>query len=370
MDSRKKIVMYVYNDITTDARVQRAADALAADYDLTLISTQKGKLIKDNNYKNLLVGWRSQGMTNIMATIMGAWRIVRKQHPDVVYCHDYYSSILAYLLIKTHYSGKIVYDAHELIIPEDGYKNNRLSFFYWFEKRIVNKVDLLICASKERGSIMKEHYGLQNAPLVIPNISQLQINDEDKDVQSILDSLKDFFSIDKTTVVYAGAVTGSRRINELLDATISLSDRCKLLIVGNGSALDSIKNKATEHPELESAFTGGIPYKCLGSVLSRCDIGFLYYPSNTLNNKYCASNKIYEYASVGLPMLANENPTVKDILENAKIGISTLNFREGLLQLVADGETYKRNCQVFTLENQWLNEAERLKGAIGTLFHS
>ena len=218
----KKLIMYVYNDITTDARVQRAANALSSDFDVTLISTQKGKKIEDRGYKNILVGGSSSGLRNIFATIWSSWRIIRQQHPDLVYCHDYYSAILAYLLIKTHFSGKIIYDAHELIIPEKGHESKRLKFFYWFEKRIVNRVNLLICASKQRGSIMKEHYQLMEEPLAIPNISQLDINDQDKDVQTILDNLKTFFDSSKLTVVYAGAVKGSRRINELMNATIGL----------------------------------------------------------------------------------------------------------------------------------------------------
>lgn len=363
----KKLVMYVYNDITTDARVQRAANALAVDFDLILISTQKGKQIEDRGYKNILVGGSSAGLRNILATIWASWRIICHEHPDLLYCHDYYSAILAYLLIRTRYSGKIIYDAHELIIPEQGHENKRLGFFYWFEKRIIKKVSMVICASKQRGSIMKEHYGLLEDPLVIPNISQLQINDEDNDVQSILESLRPFFASNKLTVVYAGAVTGSRRIDELMNATIGLSDKCKLLIVGSGSALDSLKKSAANYPELEIAFTGGIPYKCLGSVLTRCDIGFLYYPADSLNNKYCASNKIYEYASVGLPMLANENPTVKEVLEESNIGISTLDFKDGLLRLVADSKTFKHNCEVFTLNNQWNSMAIKLNETISML---
>lgn len=367
MKSRKKIVMYVYNDITTDARVQRAANALADGFDLIVISTQKGKKVLDDGYKNLLVGGQSNGSMNIFKTIISAWRIIRKQRPDIVYCHDYYSAILAYLLLKTNYSGKVIYDAHELMIPEPGQNDKRLSFFYWFEKRIVKKVNLLICASEERGQIMKEHYGLKTIPYVVPNISQLQVNDNDPEVQTILKSLKDFFTDNKPTVVYAGAVTSSRRIGELVDVSISLNHQCKLLIVGNGPDLGALKAKVSEHQELKSAFTGAVPYKCLGSILSRCNIGFLYYPVNTLNNKYCASNKIYEYASVSLPVLANENPTVKMILESAKIGISTSNFENGLIQLINNGEQYKQNCSVFNKNNQWDKVADHLKKVVISL---
>ena len=152
-------------------------------------------------------------------------------------------------------------------------------------------------------------------------------------------------------------MTRSRCIIELFDAALALADKCKLLIVGNGDALEELKIKASEHPELHTAFTGSIPYKSLGSILSRCDIGFLYYPVDTLNNRYCASNKIFEYASVGLPILANENPTVKRILEDASIGISTTNFGEGVHIIFEKGENYKNNCMVFTQNNQWKNMA-------------
>lgn len=360
--------MYVYNDITTDARVQRAASALAGDFELTLISTQKGKKVEDKEYKNILVGGRKKVAFDIFDTIIEAWRIIRKQKPDIVYCHDYYSSILAYLLIKTGYSGKIIYDAHELMLPEEGHKDRRLNFFYWFERRIVKKVNLLICASEERGQIMKDHYGLTSMPVVVPNISQLQVNDEDEEVKKTLQSLCDFFTVQKPTVVYAGAVCDSRKITELLDAAITLSEKCKLLIVGNGDSLEILKQKAAEHPELTAMFTGAVPYKCLGSILSRCDIGFLYYPTNTLNNKYCASNKIYEYASVELPMLANENPTVRKIVENSHVGYSTNDFITGLNQLLRDKESFKQSCREFSKKNSWKNEADKINKAVKDLF--
>ena len=359
--------MYVYNDITTDARVQRAVDSFAVDYDLTLISIHKGKVIHDSNYRNILAGGHYKGFLNVFETILTTIRIIKEWKPDIVYCHDYYSAILAFILIQGGYSGKIVYDAHELIIPECGHKDRRLKFFYWFEKRIVKKVDLLICASEERAQIMKDHYDLTNLPVIIPNISQLQVDDDDKDVKPILESLGEFFADPRITVVYAGVVTKNRHLGVLLDAVHALYDQCKLLIVGKGDDLVTLQNRANSYPELQSAFTGAVPYKCLGSILSRCDIGFLYYPSDTLNNKYCASNKIYEYASVNLPMLANENPTVKKILENSQIGISTNVFKDGIEQIVKNGANYKFNCSVFTNNNKWSNEAEHLRKVIKSL---
>lgn len=361
---KKKLIMYVYNDIITDARVQRAATAMSDIFDVTVISTKSGKVIHDSEYKNILVGGRYRGAMDLLDSIISTFRLIRKERPDVIYCHDYYSAILAFLLIITRYSGKIIYDAHELIIPENNHKNNRLKFFYWFEKRIVKQTSLLICASEKRGEIMYEHYGLDKKPFVVPNISQLQINDENNDVKNILASLRGFFGFPGSTIVYAGVVTSSRRINKLLDASIALSDKCKLLIIGNGDALQSLKDKAAKHSELKSAFTGAVPYNCLGSLLSRCDVGFLYYPSDTLNNKYCASNKIYEYASVGLPILSNDNPTIEEELKNGHIGIATDNLEQGLRELLHSKDLYKQHCLDFSLKNSWVKRATQFRDAV------
>ena len=105
----------------------------------------------------------------------------------------------------------------------------------------------------------------------------------------------------------------------------------------------------------------------MGSILSRCDIGFVHYPVDILNNIYCASNKIYEYASVGLPILANENPTVKEILDGAHIGLATKDFTEGLRQLIDAFKAYKGNCIKFSRENPWEHEALRLLQTVKSL---
>lgn len=365
MADKRKILMYVFGDITTDARVQRAANALSGDFDVTVLSHDKGKDVEDGAYRNILLkGWSGHSFLTTLGTVWNAYQVVKRERPDCVYCHDYYSSLLCRLLLNKKYCKRIVYDAHELIIPEEGHPmDSRQRIYYKLEKSIVNKVDLVVCASKERGEMMRQHYKLPDNPLTINNISQLA-NSEDSSTKGIVHSLRDFFAKPGVTVVYAGVVTKSRRIDQLLDAVISLAPMFKLLVVGNGDALGDLRQKAESVPELVSAFTGAVPYKSLGAILSRCDIGFLYYPVDTLNNTYCASNKIYEYSSVGLPMLANENPTIKQILEKSLIGLSNDNFAKGLQMISAESEKYKNNCLLFTQKNQWSEEARKLEEAI------
>ena len=286
----KRIIMYVYGDITTDARVQRAADALSERFDVTVISKQLNKKLYSSSFKNVLVGRTDYSFRSYFRTIIEARRIIKKEHPDILYGHDYYSALLLKMFLGRKSVSRIVYDAHELYIPEKGKPFSlRSRFFYWIEKSIVNKVDLLISASQERAERMQEHYLLSSCPVVIRNISKLTVAPE-YIPEAIGKSLQEFFELPGMTVVYAGAVIQSRRLNELVEAVSKLAPQFKLLVVGGGSALQELKLLAQNNDSLISLFTGPVPYSALGAILKRCDVGFIYYPVDTLNNIYCASN--------------------------------------------------------------------------------
>lgn len=355
-----RLFMYVYGDIVTDARVNRAANALARDYQITVLSVDCGRQIQNNDvFNNVLIRNFHKGIRGYFEHIANAYRFIKKNKPDIFYAHDYYSALLVFLLLRSNVCKRIIYDAHELIIPEKGRRSFRQSFFYYFEQAIIKKVNLIICASEERAVIMQKHYKLIDKPLVVENVSQLEII-KDSVSLAILNSLDPFFKDHSPTIVYAGTVVQSRRIMDLLDAVGKISPKYKLLIIGNGDALDLLKIKAKEYPKLNVAFTGIVPYTSLGLLLSKCDLGFVYYPIDSLNNFYCASNKIYEYASVLLPMISNENVTVKRIIETYKIGIASDNFVDAIESIYCKLDEYKKNCILFNQLFPWNSVAERM----------
>lgn len=354
-----KIVMYVYGNIQTDARVKRAARALAGKYELVLLSSYCGVEVKDEGYRNVLLKCESSGLMGYFQSVWEALKVIKREKPDIFYAHDYYSALLARLLMGRKHCKKIVYDAHELIIPEDGKNNARMTFFYKMERSIVHKVDLLVCASRERAELMTAHYHLAQKPLVVENISYLP-KGFDLSKLPIAEKLNAFFADPAPTVVYAGVVTRSRRIGDLLDYAIQTALSVKLLVVGKGDALADMKEKAAGQTKLRYCFPGAVPYEALGAILQRCDVGYLYYPTDTLNNINCASNKIYEYASVGLPMVANSNPTVKRILQDNKIGVASEDIGAALKQALSSLEEYKAACSSFVTANSWEKTAKSL----------
>ena len=337
-----RIIMFVYGDITTDARVQRAANVVCHNNDLTLVSLKTDHLLEEIKYKQSFVGGKRIGPLGLFGAIVSTIRLIKKYKPEIVYCHDYYSALLAFYLIKTKYSCKIIYDAHELIIPEEGRVDRRLHFFYWFERHVVNNVDLLVCASQERGRIMQSHYHLREHPLVIPNVSVLDVA-RNEITKRYLDNLKSFFEIDKMTVVYAGVVSRGRRLELLLDSISKKTDKLKLLIVGGGPFLEDLKNRAKAYKAMDIYFTGAVPFSSLGAILTKCDIGYLFYPTNTLNNRFCASKYQIGYAS--------------DDLQKA-------------FEVVCEKIDEMRNsCKKLNAENHWEKYSQSLRKTIESLYN-
>ena len=58
----------------------------------------------------------------------------------------------------------------------------------------------------------------------------------------------------------------------------------------------------------ETYYYESIPAPKHLEVTSRAHIGIVFYKAAILNEAFCAPNKIYEYSSFGMPMLANDIP--------------------------------------------------------------
>lgn len=354
MSKKPSMLMFVYNDLTTDARVQRSLDTLSKAFNITILST--GKEYKHDGVKNVIL---KSSKIGILRYFDVSYQVVKYGHGhdfQYLYLHDYYSCIPGLRLYKHH---KTIYDAHELIISTKEYPAaKREKFFGFFEKCLLSKVQLVISAEEKRAQMMQNYYRLDKVPYVVPNFSELPANKN----FSLTKEMIEFFSDSRKTLVYAGALVGGRHIESIIYGAAKLYSKYKVLIIGSGGEKKKLEQIAAECSGLKYLFTGNIPYKNLRSLLKQCDVGYLNYPMTNLNNIFCAPNKIYEYASVDLPMICNDNPTLISIVGKNEIGICVSeketgrccgSIEEALEIIKRDYGTYKRNIQKFRLENSW-----------------
>lgn len=354
MPNKPSMLMFVYNDLTTDARVQRSLETLASIFDITILST--GKPFEHDHIKNVTLNSTKTGMIKYFEVVRKAIHFGKNHEYQYLYLHDYYSCLVGLRLYRKH---KTIYDAHELIISTKKYPaGKREKFFGFLEKHIVNKVQLVICAEDNRSIIMQKYYKLKQLPFVVPNYSELPMTDN----CPLTTEMTEFFKDPRKTFVYAGALIEGRHIDSILKGAFELAEEYKVLIIGDGTARQKLEKIAKDCCGLKYLFTGSIPYKQLGAYLKKCDVGYLSYPITDLNNFYCAPNKIYEYASVELPMVCNDNPNLISIVARNGIGVCVSeikaqdcvsSIKEALKIINRDYEKYKNNIHAFRRDNTW-----------------
>lgn len=342
--------MFVYNDLKTDARVMRTIETLSKKYELVVYSIGEKKELDgvENSTFN-----KKYGRLNYIMFIFFILRKVLVTKSDYVYGHDYYACLPIHILMKFKKNNSYIYDAHELLFEKEGeVLSKRQRFFLKFENKIINKVDKTISASKERSLLMKEYYHLNTLPVTINNVSILPKSNEAKNYFSQYSNSKSF------KIVYAGVVSKSREIDKFIQEIIDSQLDIQLFIIGNGDFKQELMEKY-DNPKV--IFIDSLPYSQLRSFIEFCDAGFLNYPMVDLNNTYCASNKVYEYASVGISFLYYFNPTIDQIANDNGIGFLVQNNLPEIVKHISQHKKEIKNAtNLFISKNNWSIEEAKL----------
>ena len=202
-------------------------------------------------------------------------------------------------------------------------QSNELYDQFPLYKKGIKKYVLGACAfvvpEYNRANICSYWYGLKNLPFVIPNIPfvtsrQQNMTIADDYARSIIDSLQG-----KRIILYQGHISSDRTINSIAAALRKMNDeRYALVLMGadRSGAVADIKNiyKQTFHIPF-------VPPPQHLEITSHAYIAILSYDRVSLNNIFCAPNKIYEYSCYGIPMLGNNIPGLYNVIEKHQIGI-------------------------------------------------
>jgi glycosyltransferase involved in cell wall biosynthesis len=292
----------------------------------------------------------------------------------VVIAEDFFVSFPGWLSAKLC-GARLVYDAHELIIPDPGSAmSKRDRFWYRLEQWTVRRVHLVIAANEERACLMAEHYQLKQVPVVMRNIpSRKELGSEGDNV------LKRFPGLtrrtpDEVLVLYQGDVSLSRGIDRFVEAMEYLPPQFRLVVVGDGPDLDRLKEQA-KALEQDGRFTslGRVPHRLLPAITRLADVGIITYPFQGLNNIYCSPNKIFEYAQAGLPVVSTNQPPLRNYVESYDIGglVGEHDSPEQMarmIQQVAENKSrYAEALLRFLEDNCWKNEAKRVQAAIASI---
>ena len=358
-----KCFMTLYGPLESDARVLRSLGvfkAVGKEVTIVTCNTREGYSAGDGvDVVNLRLKVGHKGYLYFCIRTL-LYYLGHARQFDLIYLQDFLSAVPGLLIRHFARNKRMIYDAHELIIPKDGQcLSKREAFFIGPERRLCNKVDVVIEANKERADLIRARYGLNNVTYVL-NITKQAYNGR----------VRTLPGNGKIVLTYQGVISKERELSFFVDCLKALPERYQMLFIGDGDALLGMQERAEQLGVASRIeFTGRLSNEEMLKRLDDCHIGIISYPFTSYNNIYCSPNKIFEYAALGLPFIATEQPIFKNAQEQYHTGRTfrygdVASFVEETEFLAKEYSTEFRQFERFLTDFSFNNEMERLRSII------
>ncbi len=238
-----------------------------------------------------------------------------------------------------------------LELAEDIPMYNGQSFVMANLKKYAKLARKIVVPEYNRAHILQTWWDLKETPVILPNKPyKLPPSNTPDEVKNQLIKL---INEKRKVVLYQGDFNPDRDLESVADALEPMENYVLYLLGRPNNYLDKLLHKK---PTIE--YLGYIqpPYHICAARYA--DLGLLpYKPTKSmrehseLNALYCAPNKIYEYASQGLPMIGPDIPGLKFPFELYGVGECYQGNERSIMQAIYKVESnideYKANCLKF-----------------------
>src|SRR5262245_20609752 len=320
-----RVVMLLHKSVEHDARVQRAADALAAAGHEVVVVHLPGEVAEPVHpagpyeLRDATPGPTARRLPGPFRRALAAARIARlakRERPDAVHAHD------AAMLAPGWYASRrararLVYDSHELAtgVP---YRSSRL----WallvsaVERATVSRCDEVITVSEGIARELQRRYRLDSLPTVVRNVPDLSPPDPGAP------DLRASLGIDAAPLVlHHGAVAADRGCETLLGALQRLPSVHLLLLGAEGAYADGLRDLARRLGiEGRVHFRPPVPLEELLSHSAQADVGVTLLEPVCENHRLALPNKAFEYVAAGIPVVASDLPELGALVREYGIG--------------------------------------------------
>lgn len=324
------------------------------------ISVWRVKLKSRSWPKNLLV--------QVIKYFEFAFRILARMKSGditVITAHSV-SALPVGVALKWLTNAPLVYDAHELESEANGLSPLRR----WFTRRMeglwIRATDRVVTVCDSIADWYVDAYPIER-PLVVRNVP---IRAGTQDTRSTV--LRDEHDVpdDELLFLYQGSLAPGRGIESLL-AVFAVPDmRSHFVVMGYGELEGQVRKAAAE--SLNIHFQPAVPPEKVLFYTSSADIGLCLIENTCLSYYYSLPNKLFEYLLSGLPVLVNDMPEQRRIVEEYNCGwvVPESQVEQQNLLSSIDREQFavRRAGAISAGESfDWGAEASRLQALYATL---
>jgi glycosyltransferase involved in cell wall biosynthesis len=338
MENKKRVLLLVLNPFTHDARVLKEALSLKKyGYSVRVIAMhQEGLLLTEEKEgikidriklksKNLPKNIFFKGI-KYLELLYQLWKLYDNE--EIVHCNDLDTLPLGYFLRKfVNSSLKIVYDAHEWETGVYWITGLKRKLSKILERKLIYGVNKMFTVSLAIANKYVEEYGIKR-PSVLYNCP----------AQYFL-SLNRVFLRKKLNIphsarvfIYQGGLQSSRGVNLMLEVFKKLEinkfeKKGKfpvIVFIGKGELENKIKDYAKNSKYIY--YHPSVPPGELLQYTSGADVGITLLSKECENHFLTLPNKLFEYISVDVPILATEYGQLGNFVKRYNIGKTCNDF--------------------------------------------
>ena len=307
------------------------------------------------------------------------WRIARQTKPDVILVRDLplaATAIWVGRLLKIPVVLDMAEDYPGLLraLWETGaakpldllVRNPTLASV--LERYVLRRIDGVVCVIEESAARVRS-LGVPESNITVVRNTPMMI-----DLPANLRSHQD--AGESLAIAYLGLIERHRGVHDLVRAVAECRKRnwpVKLVVVGDGAGLPEIQALATELGVLGRGveLLGRLENRRALDVISKANVGAIpHVPCAAWNATI--PNKLFDYMSLGLPVLASDVPPVQRIVIEEGCGVC---YRSGdiadLMSKIEELQSHSARTRMgaagmaaVTERYNWLKDAERLDAAL------
>ena len=272
--------------------------------------------------------------------------------------------------------AKLICDAHELF-SELPNRYVRLRRGYWrkMDRQLLPHCDAISTVNEFIAEEISRRSGVK-LPTVIYNATNPPLG---FDPEHPADLLRDDLDIakDKRIVLYQGWVDRGRSVENLVMAAKYLPEDIVVVIMGGGNMRAELQKLAADEGLAHKVyFREAVPQSRMVEYCASADVGLIPYRALSLNLYYASPNKLFDFITAGLPIIANDLPFLRKMVLTEGLGmISDLDSPAGIAHaaiiLLNDPQrlaemraNLRRAAEVYN----WAHEAKKLVAMYAEVF--
>jgi glycosyltransferase involved in cell wall biosynthesis len=250
--------------------------------------------------------------------------------PRVIHAHSL-PALPVSALIAWFCRVPLIYDAHELETEQDGSRGLRKWLARRIEKVFIQQASSVLVVSQSIADWYSRHYDVHRL-LVLRNIPDLQPTTLHKTEGT---SLRVMLGVEPGAILflYQGSLAPGRGIERLLRVFAKPDNARKhIVFMGYGALERLIRDYASRAPNIH--FQQAVSPDKLLHYTSGADIGVCLIENTCLSYYFSLPNRLFEYFAAGLPVVINNFPEQRRIVEEFKCGWIVDETDEALLALI------------------------------------